>query len=46
MKVKTEKKEKKFDAVKVIRAIKEDVSKDIADLNYEQLKAYLENNRI
>jgi len=46
MKAKIEKTENEFDAVKAIRVIKEDISKDIADLNYQQLKEYLRKNRI
>jgi CO dehydrogenase/acetyl-CoA synthase epsilon subunit len=39
-------KEKEFDTVKTFRAIKEKISKDIADMNLEQIKAYLENKKV
>jgi len=40
------KKEKSFDAVKTFRAIKEKISRDIADMNLEQIKEYLKAKRI
>ena len=39
-------KEKEFDTVKTFRAIKEKISKDIADMNLQQIKAYLENKKV
>lgn len=38
--------EKEFDTVKTFRTIKEKISKDIADMNLEQIKAYLENKKV
>jgi len=38
--------EKEFDTVKIFRAIKEKISKDIVDMNFEQIKAYLENKKV
>jgi hypothetical protein len=47
MKTKTKiKKEKEFDTVKTFRAIKEKISKDIADMNFEQIKAYLQARKV
>lgn len=48
MKTETKKKieEKEFDTVKTFRAIKEKISKDIADMNLEQIKAYLQNKKV
>lgn len=48
MKTETKKqiKEKEFDTVKTFRAIKEKISTDIADMNFEQIKAYLQNKKI
>ena len=37
---------KEFDTVKTFRAIKEKISNDIADMNSEQIKAYLQNKKI
>jgi len=34
-------KEKKFDTVKTFRAIKEKISLETADMNFEQIKQYL-----
>ncbi|MFN0083396.1 MAG: hypothetical protein ACKVOM_12870 [Ferruginibacter sp.] len=39
-------KEKEFDTVKAFRAIKEKISRDIADMNLEQIKAYLQNKKV
>ena len=39
-KVKEKKSVKKFDAVKEMRKIRDKISSDIADMNYEQMKAY------
>lgn len=38
----TDKKVKEFDTVKTYREIKEQISKDIQGMNFEQLQAYLE----
>jgi len=46
MKAKTDKKEKEFDTVKTIRVIKENISNEIADMNYMQLKEYLQKNSV
>ena len=37
--------EKEFDTVKIFRAIKEKISLEMADMNFEQIKAYLKTNR-
>jgi len=42
-KVKTE---KEFDTVKVFREIKDKISKEIKGMTFEQLKAYLEKNKL
>jgi hypothetical protein len=39
-------KEKEFDAVKTFREIKEKISLDIVDMNFEQIKAYLEKRKL
>ncbi len=44
MKTKNERKEKEFDTVKTIRAIKEKISLEMADMNFEQIKEYLKAN--
>ena len=46
MKPKQKIKEKEFDTVKTFRAIKEKISKDIADMNFEQIKAYLQTRKV
>ncbi len=48
MKTETKKqiKVKEFDTVKTFRAIKEKISKDIADMNFEQIKVYLQSKKI
>lgn len=38
---KTIEKEKAFDTVKTFRTIKEKISEEIADMNFEQIKEYL-----
>ena len=38
-------KEKEFDTVKTFRKIKENISKDIWGLSYEQLMKYLESSK-
>lgn len=46
MKSKPTIKEKEFDTVKTFRAIKEKISQDIADMNIEQIKAYLQAKKV
>jgi hypothetical protein len=48
MKTETKKeiKEKEFDTVKTFRAIKEKISKDIVDMDFEQITAYLQNKKV
>ncbi|HMI65999.1 MAG TPA: hypothetical protein VK517_08195 [Cyclobacteriaceae bacterium] len=47
MKPRTEKKkEKRFDAVKTFRAIKEKISRDITDMNAQQIREYLKSKQL
>ncbi len=46
MKVKTHIKEKDFDSVKTFRAIKEKISRDIADMNLKQIQRYLKDKKV
>ena len=47
MKTKTDtKKEKDFDTVKTFRTIKEKISKDIANMDAKQIKAYLKDKKL
>ena len=46
MKVKEKKSVKKFDAVKEMRKIRDKISSDIADMNYEQMKVYFKQPRL
>jgi hypothetical protein len=46
MKTKSKKEEKTFDAVKSMREIRDKISLEIADMNFEQLKAYFKQNRL
>ncbi len=46
MKTKSKIKDKEFDTVKTFRAIKEKISKDIAGMNIEQLRAYLKTKKV
>ena len=46
MKAKTKKAEKTFDAVKSMREIKDKISLEIADMNFDQLKAYFKQKRL
>jgi hypothetical protein len=39
-------KEKEFDTVETFRAIKEKISKDISDMSFEQIQAYLNNRKV
>ncbi len=45
-KTKIKKTVKTFDAVKSMREIKDKISLEIADMNFEQLKAYFKQNRL
>lgn len=38
--------EKDFDTVKTFRAIKEKISKDIADMNLDQIREYLKSKQV
>ena len=46
MKTETKKpvKEKEFDTVKTFRAIKDKISLEMANMNFEQIKEYLKTN--
>jgi hypothetical protein len=44
-KIMTKEKEKEFDTVKTFREIKENISKDIWGLSYEELMKYFENSK-
>jgi hypothetical protein len=46
MKTKTKKpvQEKEFDTVKTFRAIKDKISLEMANMNFEQIKEYLKKN--
>jgi len=46
MKAKIKKEVKTFDAVKSMREIKDKISMEIQDMNFEQLKAYFEQKRL
>jgi hypothetical protein len=41
-----DKKTRDFDTVKTFREIKENISKDIQGMSFEQLTAYLNKNRL
>ena len=43
---KAKKAEKTFDAVKSMREIKDKISLEIADMNFDQLKAYFKQKRL
>ncbi len=45
-KEKTKKVEKTFDAVESMREIKDKISLEIADMNFEQLKEYFKKKRL
>ena len=45
-KAKKNQKEKDFDSVKTFRVIKEKISNDIADMNFEEIKAYLQTKKV
>ncbi len=42
MVTKNKKKEKKFDAIKVMREIRDKISEEIKNMTYEQERAYLD----
>ena len=42
----TRKKEKSFDTVKTFREIKEKIAKDLINMDFEQIKAYLKENSL
>ena len=44
MKTKNKSKEKEFDTVKTFRAIKEKISLEMANMNFEQIQEYLKTN--
>ncbi len=44
--MKTEAKVKEVGTVKTLRAIKEKISKEIADMNAAQIKAYLKDKKV
>jgi len=44
MKTKNKIKEKEFDSVKTFRAIKEKISLEMANMNFDQIKEYLKVN--
>lgn len=46
MKTKIKKEIKTFDAVKSMREIRDKISSEIADMNFEQLKEYFKNQRL
>ncbi len=41
-----DKKVKTFDTVKTFREIKDNISKEIADMSFEQLQAWLKKNKL
>lgn len=46
MKTKSNKTKKTFDAVKSMREIRDKISLEIADMNFEQLKLYFKKQRL
>ena len=46
MKTKIKKEIKNFDAVKSMREIRDKISIEIVDMNFEQLKEYFKNQRL
>jgi hypothetical protein len=42
----TDKKTKEFDTVKTFREIKDNISKDIQGMTFDQLKTYLANTKL
>ena len=46
MKTKIKNTAKTFDAVKSMREIRDKISLEIADMNFEQLKAYFKQHRL
>lgn len=41
MKIKEENQKKEFDTIKTFRKIKDKISKDLQEMNFEQIKEYL-----
>ena len=46
MNTKSKKSKKTFDAVKSMREIRDKISLEIADMNFEELKAYFKKQRL
>jgi hypothetical protein len=46
MKTKSKKSTKTFDSVKSMREIRDKISLEIADMDFEQLKAYFKQHRL
>ncbi len=46
MKIKSKKQKRTFDAVKSMREIRDKISLEIADMDFEQLKAYFKKQRL
>lgn len=46
MKTKSKRPKKTFDAVKSMREIRDKISLDIADMNFEELKAYFKKHKL
>jgi len=46
MKTKSKTEKAEFDTVKTFREIKEEISKEMAGMSFEQIKAYLKSNSI
>ena len=46
MKTKSKKQKKTFDAVKSMREIRDEISLEIADMSFEQLKAYFKKQKL
>ena len=44
--MKTYKKEKSFDTVKTFREIKEKISRELLEMDFEQMKTYLKTNSL
>jgi len=44
--MKTDKQEKSFDTVQTFREIKEKIARDLAGMNFEQIKTYLKANSL
>ena len=42
--MKTKKREKKFDAVKMMRTIRDEISAETKDMTFEELKKYIQSH--